>query len=183
MFTPPSRLLGPVLAITTVAGAGTADAITSGGFNYKKPHVGVYTISTADMQPEGTNAHAEAYSRSAIYLTMGTAEQADCMIAGVHVPQDAKLTTVSANFKSGVHYDPVFRVTRVAFNGDFGDIAFFYPKVDNNGVRHTRSAKFLKGKASRVDNTKYMYIFEFCSGLDDVFYGARVYYEYTSAGD
>lgn len=136
------------------------------------------------MQPEGTNAHTSQFSRSVIFLSMGTQPgDANCMIAGVHVPQGAKLTRVAATYESGVYADPFYRVTQVFFGPDtWREIARFNRRVDNSGKRHTTSARFFNG-TPRVDNTKYNYVFEFCMGYKDVFYGARVFYEYSNAGD
>ena len=53
---------------------------------------------------------------------------------------------------------------------------------DNSNVRRIRAAVVVKG-VQPVDNLHYLYDYEVCIGYQDVWYGARVIYQYKNAGD
>lgn len=163
--------------------SGVAIAISSNAFTYSPAKTGSYMIGPADLQPEATDANTVQYSLSPIFFSTGHASGDDnCFMAPVHLPHGAKTTRLITTYESGAEANPFFRLMRVnAVADDWGIMAVRF--ITDNSATRRNSAVTIPASVATVNNGSFIYNYEICLGYKDVFYGARIEYQYFNAGD
>jgi hypothetical protein len=167
-------------AVGTAALIGTAQAITDTVFTYSPARTGWYTINPADLVAD---------NQAATY-TVGTASLAEsgtgsfCYLGGVHLPHGAKIGQVAIWYISDVGgADIQFQLVRTNLATATADFLAVKNAHDDSFTRKSAVAAVPAALAT-VHNGNYRYTFVVCPGShDNIFYGARIMYTYTSAGD
>jgi hypothetical protein len=155
----------------------SAAAVTSNTFTYSPVQQGSYMVTPLDFTP--LSGGSTFYQNGGEYL--GTPSSTLCFGAGVHLPQGARVLAVIVKYRNGAVYHPHFTLFRVAFASNaFNNLTYFQTTANSGdtAVYNGATAGF-----AVVDNTVYKYLFATCLGQDDRLYGARIIYQYTSAGD
>jgi hypothetical protein len=107
-----------------------------------------------------------------------------CFNTAVNLPQGATITKVSVWYSSGATGDTFvdFRRLQVS-NGQGSSVAFEFI-TDDSGIRKPAHVTFFGTPADLVvNNNQFAYALGVCLGAGDRFFGARVAYTYTHAGD
>ena len=173
----PLGLIATGVVITLVL-SGTAMAVTDTSFTYSTVQTGYLMIGPADLVPED-NFDADDYSLSSVLASSGAGA---CFRAPVHLPQGARMTSVRTSYRSGASSNPSLILRRV--NPVTGAEAVLIARdvVDDSATR-TYVNDVVLADLRLVSNALYTYTYRVCVGNTDFFYGARIAYTYTSAGD
>lgn len=175
------HFLAGAVAASVLTGAATA--VTGNNFTYKSPKTGWYTVAPGDLKPEASDAQTIQYSTSTIFFSSGKAPgEANCFFTSLHLPQGAMIKSVASIYDSGTEFNPFFRLEREKISVEnHYEILDQSVSADNSGERRTLRATISRGR--KVDNSVYAYHYIVCLGYKDNFYGARIAYEYSKAGD
>jgi hypothetical protein len=164
--------------------AGTAHAITDTIFKYSAPKTGYYALDPIAFAPsQSSNTYVIGDVPDALYDTNGLNS---CFGTGVNLPQGATMTVFAAWYSS----DTTGNVNVWLGRNKLGDGTFDYvAKLASTDTTKTRRAMNMRIPASSVatvDNARYSYHVGVCfgtSGANSRFYGGRIAYTYTNAGD
>jgi hypothetical protein len=166
--------------VAMAAVAADAHADTSNIFSYTKPKVGSFSISPLAMSPDAGGA--DYYINFTGALTM-EAGNTSCFATGVNLPQGATITSMVVYYASGVGANPSAALRRYKLSDGSFKILVNPPMTDNTGNRVVAKANVDPAEAV-VNNNQYTYGLGLCFfTTDNVFYGARIGYTYTQAGD
>jgi hypothetical protein len=158
---------------------GVAYAITSSVFRYSTAKVGYHTIHPMDLAADN-----DSRTYTILYLE-GTlnSPSGGCFQTALHLPERANITGMSvwsSETAGGNVTAQIFRTT--LSNGD-GLLVANEPSTDTSG---TRVGKFYPiTSPATVISRNYGYGFDVClaGGAASTFYGARIQYSFTDAGD
>ena len=172
-------LTGMVIGVVaTLVLSGTAIAVTDASFTYSTVQTGYLMIAPADLVP-GNNFHANDYFIG--IREAGTSSSA-CFNAAVHLPQGARMTSVRTSYGSGPATNLYLDFKRA--NPVTGTSAYLIGRSvvdDSSTLTYVNDA--VPANLGLVNNALYTYSYFVCVGSDTYFYGARITYQYTSAGD
>ena len=169
--------LAALVGVTVIIG--TAHAITDTAFVYSAPKTGYRTLNPGDLAPGYQDSQ---YSMSPSTLIHGTGP---CYLAGVHLPQGAKIKQVAVWYqnKSDNLNPPHFRLYRFGLSNGVEHLVASRYMDDNSNTRKVAAAAPLES-VSTVDNGHYRYTLMVClETVGNQFYGSRITYTYTHAGD
>ena len=171
--------------IAVFALRGPALAINDTVFHYQTPKTGWFSIGPGAMAPENNTAASNYWIKSVdVGKAILFAPTGVCFTSGVSLPNGAKITTLTFWASSHPGGDPQGWLYRV--DATDGTVETVVTKIlrDNTTERKTTNAAVTDQSVATVNNQRYMYNFRFCFGSDDDgFWGARVAYTYTDAGD
>jgi hypothetical protein len=172
--------VGVAAAIATVSVIGTARAITDKVFTYSSAKTGFYTINANEVTPQSSGV---TYASNINQLSV-TAQTNVCFAAAVHLPQAATITQMTVWYQSGAGaFDQEVALWRVGLSNGGDETIFFATAHDDSNTRKALKVTPAAGTTA-VNNGTYRYTFVICpTTTDNVFYGARIAYTYTSAGD
>ena len=176
-----SRLLTAAAAGGVVAflSSGGAHAITSAIFQYSAARTGYYPIGSSALTPDSDNAAASYVVDDGTGALNGTG----CFQTEPHLPNGATIAGLTVWFDSNASDDPIFVFTRrdLVTGAKLAIVSGPVHNDTTNRVQHTFTIPKASGK---VINSNYSFTFAYCGqSNDDHFYGARVAYTYTNAGD
>ena len=165
---------------TGAAGAllltGVAYAVSSTDFTYSTAKTGYFNIAPASLTPVVNG------------LTFGVganpaeAESNGCLIAGVHLPDQAQISSVSVYYAANTVGGVTFAFDRDA--PATGNAIRLAQGLSNNSNVRSSALLHVQRSLGTVNNRTFSYAFTVCfSDTNQRFYGARVNYSYTSAGD
>jgi hypothetical protein len=174
-----SAAAGAMLS-TAIAG-GYAFAITSNAFTYSPELNGALMIDPMDLSPDGNesagNYHIDYPDGRLI------AGGSSCFSTGLHLPQGAKLVELRIFHASLSTSDlSFFLVKHVPATG--ANVSILTTGIPDNSGTRKATAFDLTANANRViNNATGGYGLGICVGASDTFFGARIAYSYSSAGD
>ncbi len=164
--------------VATLVLSGTAMAITDTTFTYSTVQTGYLMIGPGDLVPEN-NGSADDYSLAPVVIS-GTFA---CFTAPVHLPQGARMTSVRTSYRSDAATNPGLLLER--FNPVTGAHDYLIaPRSildDSDTLQYVNDV--IPANLRLVTNSHYLYSYRPCVGSGDVFYGARIAYQYYTAGD
>lgn len=157
-----------------------AFAIVSSNFTYSKTKTGFLSLHPAILAPTGTASTVE-YGTN---LSNGALSGNGCFMTGVTLPQGARMIDLKVSFQSGDQNDLHLVLHRHDLN-QVDLVEMVAQTILNDADKHASAIIPIDQAASIVDNSKFLYAFAACmDGLDGTyFYGARIKYKYTTAGD
>lgn len=178
-----SAVLSAGLGVSFV---GSAYAITSDSFIYQTRRYGYYSISPAAFSPESDTIKYEKLFGLRTYLqnlTDTPANNTSCFNAGVNLPQGATITGVVYWYDN----NPLANSSQPAFgllrHSLVDGSSLFLAALGSSTGFTGRTYRMAATTPSVVNNVNYTYAAKICLGWLDLFYGARIDYTYTSAGD
>ena len=176
--THPVGLIAIGVVITLVL-SGTAMAVTDTSFRYSTVQTGYLMIGPGDFVPQAA-VTANNHFIEPFKMTLGSTF--GCFDAGVHLPQGATVTSVRTSYRSGTDSDLLIYLVRVnPVTEDFGYL--IARAVSDDSSAHTYVNDLVAADKRLVNNGLFTYTYEVCFGSGTTFYGARIAYQYTSAGD
>jgi hypothetical protein len=160
--------------------SGVAHAITETNFRYSTPHTGYITIDPGAVSPGASTISNYTFSNlgGLHYAGAGTA----CFTTGVNFPDHATLNAMTAWYASAANGNPDFSVTRRTLSNNNTIAVATGVGFDDSGSQKVITT----GAASAVaivNNRAYSYVLIACLTNGDSFFGARIKYTYTTAGD
>lgn len=181
----PARLFAIVCysaAILALLSGRIANAVTDTIFQYKTPKTGYFTISPEALAPENSDG-AKVYL-NAPNLVRPTFGNAVCMVSGVNLPNGALIKALTAWVSSDV--DRGVQIELFRNNPATGQLTAI-DEVESHDSTQTRGAieaRFVVGAAPTVNNQHFNYSFVVClETSNSIFYGGRITYSYSDAGD
>jgi len=167
-------------AVATVLIIGNAaHAITDSIFKYSTPKVGYFSIHPMALSPDqDTRTYMVTFGDATLTGT-------GCFKTGVNLPDGATISALRVWFESDASSDPIFYFIRHNLATGQED-AFVTSAVvhDDSAERVAHNFVIPNTSAAKVSSGQYAYGFAFCGQQNrDRFYGARVAYTYTTAGD
>lgn len=170
---------GSLAAIVSIAAV--AQAATDTIYRYTTPKTGSFSISPLQLTP---NSNTVAYSVD--FVDGGRIQGTGCFTTGVHLPQGATMTGLTTFWSStlggGGTVGPSYTLIRSTLNNGVATVVASGTAPNNTGGRKHFNANINAG-TGLVNNNQNFYTFEICMGASDTFYGARISYTYTTAGD
>ncbi len=164
--------------VATLVLSGTAMAITDTSFTYSTVQTGYLMIGPGDLVPISDESANDYY-----VATHGAFTTSDtCFIAPVHLPQGARMTSVRTSYSSGAASNLSVYLSRENPVTGSGADMIARTVVDDSGTR-TFVNDVISADLRLVSNALYTYTYRVCVGSNDFFYGARIAYTYTNAGD
>ncbi len=165
--------------VATLVLSGTAMAITDTSFTYSTVQTGYLMIGPADLVPENDlSANDYSLGIGGVVSNLGA-----CFIAPVHLPQGARMTSVRTSYRSEAASNPGLNLMRT--NPVTGSTAFLISRTildDSDTLQYVNDA--VPANLRLVTNSLYIYTYQVCvGGSGDAFYGARIAYQYYTAGD
>ena len=162
--------------------SGVAQAITENAFRYSSARTGYYgmnpmAFSSADSRP-GFHEYFIQWPDYLRNIGSGT----HCFNTGVNLPNGARMTRFSAWYST----DAASSVRVSLFQAGFADDAFsgLLAQLNSTDTTATRAGMSITPGIPEVQNGQFNYSVGVCMDKDsDRFYGARITYTYTSAGD
>ena len=177
-------VLTATAVITPAVLHGAARATTDTVFRYSSPRVGHYSIHRLGMSPtdSSTTYFSTATANSDGLATTGGTS--GCFAAHVHLPQAATITNVMIWYKSSnAASSPQTILYRHRLSTDLDEQVAAVTFTDQSNMRKATNLAPNAG-LEVIDNARYMYALMFCvNGSTASFYGARIDYTYTTAGD
>ena len=174
----PAGLIGIGVVITLVL-SGTAMAVTDTSFTYSTVQTGYLMIGPGDLVP--TNGlYAEDFQ---VYHGSASSYVGGCFIAGVHVPQGARITSVRTSYISGGSADLYHGLIRVnpVTGAEIAVIPLHF--VTDDTLQRTFVNDLVPANLGFVNNGLFTYTYQVCVEGATAFYGSRITYQYTTAGD
>jgi hypothetical protein len=180
-----SHVAYPRIAAAAAAGvtaalllSGGAQAITDSVFKYSTVKTGWYSIPTAAMVP---TTDTWAYSDSVFGSELSNSGGA-CFSAGVNLPEGATVTEIRAWYKSSTVNDARTFFLRTNLPSGATDSIVDQTSPDSTGTR--KPVAYAVTANNVTNNGRYSYSFGTCANNSTTrFYGARITYTYTTAGD
>jgi hypothetical protein len=168
-----------ISVLGNVAIAGSAQAATDTIFKYSTPKTGYLSIGNAAMAPsQSTSAYVNYFYSSGLSAT-------GCFATPVHLPQGAVITAVAAFYKNGAAstQNSNFYVFRETLNNGSGVNVATIAATDRSGTTQSILLPVNAANAT-INNLTYAYVAATCLGqATNTFYGMRIRYTYTNAGD
>jgi hypothetical protein len=159
--------------------SGTAFAITDSAFTYSSAKTGYYGISNLGMAPASVPADN-------MFLNPGMSgglEGSGCFHKGVNLPQGAVVTELVVYYAAIDEDDVVVTLKRQRLSdGNQQNIASKAMTDDLSGSRASDTVPITASRAT-IANGGFNYGFQVCLDSGGTFFGARITYTYTSAGD
>jgi hypothetical protein len=166
---------------------GSAKAITDTIFQYSRPKLGHYTLDPAAFAP-GTSAYADIYHHglmpAELHATNGNTGQT-CFVTGANLPEAAAITDVAAWYQSDAIDFIQFYLIRNRLGGGAYNEVVHLSSTDTSATRQPMNLTPNSG-FDVVDNQRYSYSATVCFGAgttNNEFFGARITYTFTNAGD
>jgi hypothetical protein len=164
--------------VAAIVLSGVAYAITGNAFIYSRAKPGYFSIHPASLAPFNDTISYQSSSGPPAQVQAN-----GCLTTGVHLPDGAKITGLSvwyaANTVGGVGFS-LFRDT--PSNGTDAYLVFG-SSDDASGNRVGKLFSISRALAT-VNNKAGSYGFGVCPvNNTQIFYGARINYTYTTAGD
>ena len=135
-------------------------------------------IGPSDLVPENSS-DADEYHLGFSYAGSNTSA---CLRAGVHLPQGARMISVRTSYSSGAGSDLTLALWRVNPVTGGADTLVSKSVANDSGVR-TYVNHAVPANLGLVNNALFTYTYLVCVGPGTPFYGTRIAYQYTSAGD
>jgi hypothetical protein len=180
----PSSYKTAALMASWVLGAlfisGAALAITDTAFNYSAAKTGYYGISNLGLAP---NEDGGDYFNTADGDTgLGTSGNLQCFGKGINLPNGATIKNLVVYFAGVEEGDVAVYLRRQRISDGGHDMIGSRSFTDFSGTRKSQSVPIVPSFAV-VNNAQYIYDVEVCVDPGGAFYGARMAYSYTNAGD
>jgi hypothetical protein len=153
-----------------------AHAITDTIFRYSTRQAGHYTLHNMAYASDGFNTNHRNTPHAG-----ATSTSSSCALAAVHLPQGAKIRKVFVWATSTSAGSPTFELVRQSINGAVASIASAV-FADTTGTRKLASIPVNAPNAT-VDNQHFLYGSRICVTSSSTFWGMRIDYTYTNAGD
>lgn len=164
--------------------AGAAHAITDTVFKYTTPKTGYYTLDPIAFAPsQPTDTYVIGDVPDAVYDTSGLSK---CFGTGVNLPQGATMTAFAAWYSSDVNGNINVWLGRNKLADGTFDYIEKMASTNTTKTRRPMNTTIADSSLATVDNTRYSYHVGVCfatSGANSRFYGGRIAYTYTNAGD
>ena len=164
--------------VITVVLSGTAMAVTDTRFTYNTVQTGYLMVAPADLVPIDESfandyfiGDLDAYSSAGV-----------CFVAPVHLPQGATMTSVRTSYQSGATANDHLSLIRSNPVAGAHDYLIHRVIIDDSSTR-TFVNDVIPANLGLVNNALFTYTYELCLGAGDLFFGARIAYQYSSAGD
>jgi hypothetical protein len=178
----PGGRIGNFLAGVAVASVacGGALATTSSNFTYTATQTAYLTIGPMSMTP-GDSFSANEYTFSPTGINT-TSTGGACFVAGVNLPQGAVLRNLTVFFNSDNKGDLQVNFFRRRLS-DFSFNALISKQpVENSGAYTVITYAFPTG-SNIINNAGYAYSLRVCFSVGTSYSGARIQYNYKTAGD
>jgi hypothetical protein len=160
--------------------AGAAHAITEATFRYSTPQTGHLSLPAAAF---GVETDTTAYTNNGLIAASASAGYAD-FIAPVNLPDGATMNGLSIWYKPTSGNTMTVELARQRLSDGSLDFIVFQEPAGTSGVRTLTSYPITDAAMRTVDNTHFAYYMVMAiSTPNDWFYGARITYKYSSAGD
>lgn len=165
--------------VTAVFLGGAAHAITDTIFKYSTPKTGYLSVDPAGLMPL-THDDADAYGTYYYYGAVTTTTLVySCFGKSVELPQGARVTGLTGWYEYGMRLSLFRHSLAQGGNEILGDRVFGTAdtgrKVGNVAIDATLRV---------IDNQRYTYALVMClPKTTNNFFGARITYTYTTAGD
>jgi hypothetical protein len=166
--------------VTAIFVGGAAQAITDTVFHYSTPKRGYLQLDPAGFTPltdEGTGAYRIFYVYDAFIQTTVAGM---CFGKSIELPQGAKLTALGVWYQKGVRISLYrhYAAAGAASSTPIADRTFASAQAD------VRAGTVPITGPTTINNQNYSYAAIVClPQTDNLFFGGRVSYTYTSAGD
>jgi hypothetical protein len=173
------------LAVSTFAPHGAAaQPVTGSVFKYSSPKTGHLNLHSMDFASDGANNNIINEAGNGLTAQNNSA---GCANAGVHLPQSATVTGLTFWYKSGVPNPgdpatPIVHFLRTALATGNQDVIGTLSGNRTDEVRRSRTVP-LDSSMTTIDNAAYWYSVSVCVTSVAIFYGLRITYTYTNAGD
>lgn len=172
-----SGLASGLVAVAVISGG--AYAVTDTVFKYTAPKTGYFSVSHLAMVPlQDTAAFFNGIGGTGL-----TVPSTECFSAGVNLPHGAKMTQLAFVSGSITHGNPVVYLLRQKLSDGTQDIIASATNVSDTDARITRAVAIANDAKALTNNAHYAYALHLCMFNGDNFYGARIIYTYTHAGD
>jgi hypothetical protein len=163
-------LIGVVLS-------GGAHAIVEKAFRYETAQTAYLALA-----PAAFVAHDNTHDYFNDGISLGGAVDDTCFSAPVILPQGAKITQLAVwNAKNSMIESTVVLGRNAPLDHTLVILARLHPE-NTNGVTELSKVGVPASKQV-VNNTNFVYYVAQCLMSGEIFYGARIAYTYTSAGD
>jgi hypothetical protein len=171
------------IAAATIAAAMSvaagSQAATDVIYKYKTPKTGAIQVSPAAMTPDsGGYDYSIHFAPASLVVHASTG----CFIAPVNLPQGAVITTFTVLYSSDSVDGINVRLLRNKLADGSNDELADPTMGDTKGKRKALNAP-IDPDLGLINNTMYNYSVGTCVSVDTAFYGARLIYTYTNAGD
>ena len=182
----PGARIGSFLAGAAVASVigGTAAAITSTTFTYATVKNGYYTIPPAALVPTN-NFVADGYHiyfhTDATHISASTTSGLYCFATGVNLPQGATIVSVTTWYTSGSR-NVFTRFLRNSLSSGAG-IFLINDQIEDDSNTRKSITNVIPAALRTVNNAAYAYTNASCIGNLSAFHGARINYQFKTAGD
>jgi len=169
-----SLFLG-ITALIALVVAGAAYALTAKSFKYSNPKTGYQRVHNMAFAPLRLDENYTNSWNNGLFSGLGA-----CLNAGVDLPIGSRVKAITFYFKSGATSDFFGAFWRRELStGGATQLAQVNPPNDANAPP-SFTVNIPAGK--QVVAAKHAFGIGVCPGTNNVFYGARVKYTYTSAG-
>jgi hypothetical protein len=173
-------IAGSLVAIVSIAVV--AQAATDTIYKYTTPKIGSFSMSPVQLSPNADNIDysSDLFAGGRITVWSGSG----CFSTGVNLPQGATMTGLTTSWSSvvGAGGAPSYILVRSTLNNGMKTLVAKGDVPDDTSSRKLFKANVLAG-TELVNNHQHFYTLEICMGTNDVFYGGRIAYTYTHAGD
>jgi hypothetical protein len=164
--------------------AGAARAVTDTIFQYSAPKTGYYSLSPGAFSPSsGGTSYGITGGPDTLTDIAGSRE---CFNSAVNLPQDAKMTAFASWYKSDIAKNITVLLFRSKPADGTSDIVAKLVSTDASGARKPINLVIPQSAIATVDNLNYVYSAFVCfhiGNANNQYYGARISYTYTTAGD
>lgn len=172
-------------ALTAIGGlalaacVGGALAVTSTDFTYSSVKTGYYAMPPVDLQPDSASAAANLFKDFG-----GSLEGDGCYGAGLHLPQQATIVSVTVWYASTPSSDISVTLSRDTPLTGANAVLVSKLLADDTDVRKAFTQNVSASNPARVvNNSNTMYTLGICIDEGSRFFGARIAYTYRNAGD
>lgn len=167
-------ILGIAAALALIA-AGAAYALTASSFKYSAPQVGYKRVHNMAFVPFRLNENYTNSWNNGLSSGLGA-----CLNAGVDLPAGSRVKAITFYFKSSTTSDFFGVLTRRRLStGGATQLAVANP-VNNANTPTSVTVKI--PSTNQAVTADHAFGIGVCPGIDNLFYGARIKYTYTSAG-
>jgi hypothetical protein len=168
-----------IAAIALAAAAGTALAATDTIYRYTTPRTGHLTIHPAAMAAGGSNMQFG----NIVDSVRLSANSGSCFNTGVNLPNGATITRATMYYSKFGASSIVFELVRLKLNdGQTAGVAIGVASANTNARKAIDLP--VEAGAAVINNAQYGYGLLVClNSTDNIFYGAKIAYTYTNAGD
>jgi hypothetical protein len=169
---------GCIVAACLLGGA--AQAITDNVFRYSTPRLGYLQLNPAGFTPM-TNEGPGSYRIFYVYdAFIQTTVAGACFGKSIELPQGAKVTALGAWYQKGARVS-LYRHHVAAGTATSTQIA---DRIFTSTQSDVRAGSVPITGPSTINNQIYSYAMIVClPQTDNLFFGARITYNYTTAGD